>query len=252
MEVSFVRPSKGHRAAHNTPEHRVAPAASELDALFPIGLILRQYTGFMSRRWRSLWLTVVVVGLVWAGAMAGFHAFRNSKMTAERVRAYAESQDLARLTGAQREKALRELARRLNSLSYEERRKARFDRVALDWFEHMTEEEKTWFVEETMPTGFKQMLGAFEEMPEERRKRAIDESLQRLREARTRLSLEEGRTGDTNSAPVSPELEARIRTIGLKTFYSQSSARTKAEVAPLLEEIQRSMESGRVFRGRRR
>jgi hypothetical protein len=44
--------------------------------------------------------------------------------------------------------------------------------------------------------------------------------------------------------PISPELEQRIRTLGLQTYFTQSSAQTKAELAPLLEELQRVMEMG--------
>ena len=174
-------------------------------------------------------------------------------MTAEKVKSYAESVDISKLSGAARAKAIRELEDMLNALSLEERRKARVERSAWSWFDRMTEEEKAAFLEATMPTGFKQMLTSFEQLPEEKRRKAIDDSLRRLREARDQTAggLGSGKQGSTNSPPVlSDDLQAKIRTIGLKTFYSQSSAQTKAELAPVLEELQRTMESGRPFRGR--
>ena len=103
-----------------------------------------------------------------------------------------------------------------------------------------------------MPTGFKQMLTAFEQMPEEKRHKAVDDTLRRVREKRAAnpSSGSSTNTQGTNAPVLSPELEAKMRSIGLQTFYSQSSAQTKAELAPVLQELQRSMESGRAFRGR--
>ena len=122
----------------------------------------------------------------------------------------------------------------------------RADRSAYRWFDQMTEAEKGTFIEATMPTGFKQMISAFEEMPEERRRRVIGDALKSMREANGRSPTGPG----TNGPPISEELQAKVRAIGLKSFYSQSSAQTKAELAPVLEEIQKAMESGRAFRGR--
>lgn len=195
-----------------------------------------------------MWAGGAILG-VWLAAWAGYSFFNHLKVTAEKVKTYVESVDLSKLSGAARAKALRELEDMLNRLSYEERQRLRLERTAGRWFEQMTEEERGQFVEATMPTGFKQMITAFEELPEDKRKRTVDGAMRRLREQRERMAAGEGGAPGTN-APISPELEAKVRSIGLKAFYSESSAQTKAELAPLLEELQRSMESGRVFRGR--
>jgi hypothetical protein len=202
----------------------------------------------MSPRKRAvIWAAGGLVA-IWVVAIAGYTISRNLKMTAEKVQAYVDSVDLRKLSGDARAKALRELADKINRLSMEERQRMRGDGSAYRWFEQMTEEEKAAFIEATMPTGFKQMIAAFEQQPEEKRKRAIDEALKRLREDSAAQGGQVAGQRGTNRPPLSPELEAKVRTIGLKTFYSQSSAQTKAELAPVLEELQKVMENGRFNR----
>jgi len=204
----------------------------------------------LTQRWRPVLFVVLALLAIWAVALGGYKIAQNAKVTAEKVRAYVEQTDLSKLKGEERKKALRKLADMLNRLSMEDRRQARMEQLARNWFDEMTEEEKGEFIEATMPTGFKQMLTAFEQLPEDKRRRAVDDALRRLRESSPNGSTN-GNNGGTNRPPVlSKELEAKVRSIGLQTFYSQSSAQTKAELAPVLEELQRVMESGRPFRGR--
>jgi hypothetical protein len=208
----------------------------------------------MARQLRFLIGAVAVIVGIWVLAMAGHWYLESLKMTADKVRAYVESVDFASLTGAARAEALKELEDKLNALSYEERQRLRMEHIIGGWFDHMTEDEKNQFLEATLPTGFKQMISAFQDLPDDKRRRLIDNTLNNLRNAKDGTPAK----GDwqnstntvangTNSAPISPELEAKIRTIGLNTFYSQSSAETKAELAPVLEELQHQMESGRVI-----
>jgi hypothetical protein len=204
----------------------------------------------MGRRKRPIFFASAVIVAAWIVAVGGYLVAKNSKMTADKVKAFAQSVDLAGLSRDARAKAIRELADRLNRLSPEERRMARTEALWQLWFAEMTEEEKGTFVELTMPTGFKQMLASFEQLPEERRKRTIGDAMKRLRESQERAA--EGEAPQTNHPPaLSEELQQKIAKIGLKSFYSESSAQTKAEMAPLMEELQRMMESGRLFRGDR-
>lgn len=203
----------------------------------------------LNQRQRFLvWAIAAIVG-IWAVAWAGQWYFGHLKMTAEKVRAYVDSVDFAHLTGDARARALKELEDKLNSLTYEERQKLRTQRLIDGWFKEMTEDEKAQFIGATMPTGIKQMLNAFQQLPEDKRKRVVDDTLKNLRETNQRAATNSmvAQNG-TNAPPISPELEAKIRTIGLNSFYSQSSAETKAELAPVLEEMQRTMESGRMLR----
>ena len=207
----------------------------------------------LNQRQRFLvWGALALLG-IWLTAWAGQWYFDHIKMTADKVQAYMQSVDFAKLTGAARARAIKELEDKLNALSYEERQRLRAEHLINNWFAQMTEDEKAQFIEATMPTGFKQMLGAFEQLPEDQRHRVVDNALKNLRRASQRTSTNSLAAGNgTNSPPpISPELEAKIRTIGLNSFYSQSSAETKAELAPVLEELQRTMESGRMLRPQR-
>jgi hypothetical protein len=193
---------------------------------------------------------MAALAAVWLLAVAGYLAAKDARMTADKVRAYVESVDFSRLSAADRAKAIRRLAGMLNALSLEERRRARGD-IMDRWFSEMTEEEKGEYIEATMPTGFKQMLTAFEQLPEDKRRKTVDNALKSLREAREKMqsgqALPPGT--NTNQPPLSPELEDKIKTIGLQAYYSQSSAQTKAELAPVLEEMQNVMQMGGNFHG---
>jgi hypothetical protein len=200
----------------------------------------------MNTRYRALLGALAALAAVWLLAWGGLRLAGASKMTAEKFAAFAGQLDLSRLQGEQRARALRELADKLNRLPLEERRQVRLGRGRPDrLFQQMTEQEQSDFIEATMPTGFKQMLTSFEQLPEDKRKAAIDRAMRRLRAQRSEdpSAQEEAR----RPPEVSEEVRRRIVAVGLRTFYKESSAQTRAEMAPLLEEIQRAMESGHLF-----
>ncbi len=201
----------------------------------------------MRLQWRWCLVGFGTLALVWAVTWAGYQWAGSRKITADKLRRWAESVDLARLQGAERERALRQLADWINGLPYEERRRVRLDGFWTNWFAVMTEAERAAFLDATLPQGFQQMLAAFEELPPDRRQRALQEAMRRVREA----AVEAGRLAPGEPPPGwTEELQRQVTLHGLRAFYSQSSAQTKAELAPLLEELQRLMQSGRLFRGR--
>jgi hypothetical protein len=204
-----------------------------------------------SSRYRIfLWAGIAVL-LIWGGVFAGYRLAAAWRPTPEKVAAYAMGLDLAAMSPEARRAALERLARQLNALGFEERRQVRLGRVWGRLFEQMTDAEKLWFVEQTLPSGVKQMLDAFEALPADKRRRAVEDSLKRLQEARAQMQSGSA-PGWANAPPVSEEMQRQMVELGLRAFYTESSAQTKAEIAPVLEEMQRLLESGRLMRDRRR
>jgi len=205
----------------------------------------------MNARQRPFYFGLAALVAVWLLAMAGYALADHWKITADKLRAYLAQTDLNQLSGEARARALRDLEDKINALSAEDRRNARLGRLWSKWFEEMTEEEKSAFLDATLPSGFKQMLASFEQLAPEKRKQAIDGAIKNLKEARESSpeDFQKTNAANTNGPVLSEDLQKQVAVIGLKSVYSDSSAETKAELAPLLEEIQRNMESGRLFRG---
>lgn len=196
---------------------------------------------------RALLIGLTSIALAWLVAWSGFALARNARMTADKLNAYLQRVNLARLHGADREQALHELIAKVNALDADERRAVRSQGNLARLFEQMTEEERAQYIDGTMPRHFKQMIAAFEKLPEEKRKKAVDDAVRRLRQESAEAAMSDG---VTNRSPVlSEDLQKRIVRAGLKTYYTDSSSQTKAELAPFLEELQRSMERGVAFRG---
>ncbi len=211
----------------------------------------------MTPRRKALFAAVLTLLMAWGLAFGGRAISRALRVTPDTVLAFLREQDLSHLSGEARGRALRKLASLWNALSLEERRTARGNPFWRRWFSAMTDEEKAAFLEATLPSGFNQMMNAFEQMPPERRRKAIEETAKRIREARETAKADADAAGNEDASPdpgpqISREVQERVVQSGLKTFYDSGSTQLKSEMAPLLEELQRSMEGGRLFRENRR
>jgi len=173
----------------------------------------------LNQRQRPVFLAMIALVMIWAVAIAGYKVAKHARVTPEKVHAYIASVDFSHLSAADRAAAIQKLAAMLNALSLEERRSLRLDRTA--WFNEMTEAEKSEFLEATLPTGFKQMLAAFEDMPPDKRKHIVDEAIKQMKETDEKMAADgQAPPTNTNGPVLSPELQEQVAKIGLQSFYS--------------------------------
>jgi hypothetical protein len=90
-------------------------------------------------------------------------------------------------------------------------------------------------------------LKMFEHWPKERQQQEIDQALKELeKNAQKPLGAQTPVPEGSKPPLLTPELDQKVRTMGLNTLFSQGSAQTKAQLAPLLIEVQRQLESGQL------
>ena len=194
-----------------------------------------------NRRYRPLIFAVLALVAVWIITLIVFHLAAKTRVTAEKMENYAASVDLDQLSGDARAKAINDLADMANLLSFEERQKCRRDDLWRKWFAAMTEKEKLDFINKTLPTGMQQMLDAYSKLSDDQRKRIVDNSLKRMQQDGPNNA--DGGFGKNGAPPLSPELEQQVRDLGVQQLYLNSSAETKAELQPLLEQMQRQVQN---------
>jgi len=183
---------------------------------------------------RPIWIKAALL-LLFAWLVAGLVIWgaRRARPTPETVIRYADEHSVSGKSAADRERIMRGLADRLNHLEYEQRQQVRVSRRLDAFFKTLTPEERSKFLDLTLPAGFRQMMDAFNKMDPAKRKSFVDHALVQMKER--------GDEGRPAPALDDPNVK-KIVEQGLHSFYSDASADTKMDLAPLIEQMQKNLQ----------
>lgn len=188
---------------------------------------------------RLLLRGLVVLVALWAVVFTVIRVAGSVKPSAEKVNRYLDDFSLAEIANPdERLQKIGEAAELLNELEASELNKLTED-VEQDprrkLFKELTPEEQLYFFQKRVGRAFEQMMQSFNEMERENRQRIVERTL-------SRMQNDEGRwPGGQRLEEQDPELAQKMAEAGFKAYYSEASAETKIDLAPLMEEMQRTM-----------
>ncbi|MGV3532908.1 MAG: hypothetical protein ACO1QR_11100 [Chthoniobacteraceae bacterium] len=181
----------------------------------------------------SHWIkAIVALAGVWLMAGGVIFWAKASKPTPEKLERYVNSNPLDGKSAAERARTIEDVAEQLNGLSYEDRQHMRMGRRLDGFFRSLTPEEQGEFLDLTLPTGFKQMMEAFNNMDPKKRKRFVKKALEDMER-----DAERG-----EQPPVDDEVMQKMVEQGLRSYYSDASADVKMDLAPLIEQMQKNLQ----------
>lgn len=176
--------------------------------------------------------------ILWAVVFAVVKVAGSMKPTVEKLEAFAEKNPLSEIEDPEeRKRVIGGIVDMLNEMEPSE--------VALladrnesdprrEFMRELSPEEQLYFLERRVGRAFQQMMVSFNEMERDERQRIVERTLKRMKE-----NTDGGPQGDLDGDD--PELAGKIADAGLKAYYSDASVETKIDLAPLLEEMQRTM-----------
>jgi len=142
----------------------------------------------------------------------------------------------AELSDAQRKEQLDKIIVEVNLLDFDQRRRMREeDRDQEQWrafMESLSEEERGYFMKETVEQHFKSVMKAFNQMSREERQRVVDQA---------RKDMQRNQVDGQNMERLQERDEKVFQQMvdkGLSAYYEEASAETKMDLAPLMEEMQ--------------
>jgi len=187
---------------------------------------------------RQVWIFGLLALLaVWGAAALARRWAASRRPTAEQVVAFAASHSLEGLSAEERRQVLADLAARINRLPFEERQQARFERDMRRYVASMSDEEKFYLMEATLPSGMKHMMQALNRMSPERRQKIVSRAVDDLRAMQDRAP--DAEVQDALSRPEVRQAIERISQSGMEAFLSEANASVKMDLQPVLEQLQR-------------
>lgn len=196
---------------------------------------------------KALIAVAAVWGLVFGTLqLAGFY-----KVTPEKVEQYAREHPLDdSMSDEARLKIVEGLANRVNQLDDEQRKRSRENRKEDGemeaFFKGFRKDEWARFVELTAGPHFDAAMRNFNKMEPAERKEMVAEILKNMKEG-DRLSPRESEELEAGGV----ELFEKIADEGVRSYYSEASAATKIDLAPVLEQMQKTMQERGGRRGLR-
>jgi hypothetical protein len=169
---------------------------------------------------------------IWIVAGMVIFFLRAARPTPDSVARFIESEPLANVATNKRLEVIDQVANQINRLDFEQRQELRKTLGDRRFFESLTEDEQIYFLERTLPEGFRQLMLALNKMTPGRREKIVKRAMEDLERDSPEVAE---RIGD--------ERARKFLSEGLESFYEDASAEVKLDFAPVIERLQRETQN---------